>query len=123
MRLKYLEFLKQSKNMEEVLQVQNEINGIQEEIESAAGRIDYLSHQASYSTINLTYYQPLAGYKPADESPTFFTRIAHSFKTGASWFADLFVGLMTLWPLFLIAIGAYLGLKKIKKTVKPVINS
>jgi hypothetical protein len=33
-----------AKNMEEILSVQSEINGIQEEIESAAGRIEYLGH-------------------------------------------------------------------------------
>ncbi|MEJ7822849.1 MAG: DUF4349 domain-containing protein, partial [Chitinophagaceae bacterium] len=52
MRLKYLEFLKQSKNMEDVLKVQSEINNIQEEIESASGRVNYLSHQSAFSTVN-----------------------------------------------------------------------
>lgn len=121
MRLKYLEFLKQSKNMEEVLQVQNEVNGIQEEIESAAGRVDFLSHQAAYSTINLTFFQPLPGYKPVDETPSFFTRISNAFKIGASWIADFFVGLMSIWPLLLIILGVYIGYKKIKSTKKNMI--
>ncbi len=123
MRLKYLEFLKQSKNMEEVLQVQNEINSIQEEIESAAGRIGFLSHQSSYSTINLTFFQPLAGYTPTDNTPTFFTRISQAFKTGASWITDLFVGLISIWPLLLTIIGLYFGWKKIKQSRKPIINT
>ncbi len=123
MRLKYLEFLKQSKNMEEVLQVQNEINSMQEEIESAAGRIEFLSNQSLYSTINLTFLQPLAGYKPADETPSFLTRVSSAFKTGASWIADLFVGLIAVWPLLFIIIGIYFGWKKIKSTQKIVINN
>jgi Domain of unknown function (DUF4349) len=123
MRLKYLEFLKQSKNMEEVLQVQNEINSIQEEIESAAGRIGFLSHQSSYSTINLTFFQPLAGYTPTDDTPSFFTRMSQAFKTGTSWIADLFVWLISVWPMLLIIIGLYFGWKKIKHSVKPVINT
>lgn len=123
MRLKYLEFLKQSKNMEEVLQVQNEINSIQEEIESAAGRIGFLSHQSSYSTINLTFFQPLAGYTPTDDTPSFFTRISQAFKTGTSWITDLFVWLISVWPMLLIIIGLYFGWKKIKHSVKPVINT
>jgi hypothetical protein len=114
MRLKYLEFLKQSKNMEEVLQVQNEINGIQEEIESAAGRIGFLSNQSSYSTINLTFFQPLAGYKPSDDTPSFLTRVSSAFKTGAGWVADLFVGLIAIWPLLIIVTGIYFGWKKLK---------
>lgn len=123
MRLKYLEFLKQSKNMEEVLQVQNEINSIQEQIESAAGRVEFLSHQASYSTINLTFFQPLPGYKPNDETPSFFTRLGHAFKTGSGWIADLFVGLVSVWPLLLIAVALYWLFKKIKSSPKPVINT
>lgn len=114
MRLKYLEFLKQSKNMEEVLQVQNEINSIQEEIESAAGRMDFLSHQSAYSTINLTFYQPINGYKPTDGAPSFFTRVTDAFKAGAKWIADLFVGLISIWPLLLLVLLIYIGWRRMR---------
>ncbi len=119
MRLKYLDFLKQSKNMEEVLQVQGEINSIQEEIESAAGRINFLSHQASYSTINLTFYQPFAGFKPTDGKPNFFTRLTIAFRSGVEWFADIFVGLMSLWPFILITIIAVIVWKR-SRIRKPI---
>jgi hypothetical protein len=119
MRLKYLDFLKQSKNMEEVLQVQNEINAIQEEIEAAAGRVNYLSHQAAFSTINLTFYQPLPGFKPVDTKPTFVTRLVTSFKTGVEWFADIFVALMSIWPLILVMLIA-IFLWKRSRTQKPI---
>jgi hypothetical protein len=119
MRIKYLEFLKQSKNMEEVLQVQTEVNNIQEEIESAAGRVGYLSHQSSYSTINLTFFQPLEGYKPTDITPSFLTRVSNAFKIGVSWMADLFIGLIAIWPLLLIVIGIYFGWKKLRPVKTP----
>ncbi len=114
MRLKYLEFLKQSKNMEEVLQVQNEINSIQEQIESAAGRVAFLNNQSAMSTINLTFYQPLEGFKPTDVTPSFLTRVGHAFKTGVSWIAELLVGLVSVWPLLLIVLAAYFGWKKLR---------
>lgn len=114
MRLKYLEFLKQSKNMEEVLQVQNEINAIQEQIESAAGRVAFLSNQSAMSTINLTFYQPMEGYKPTDAVPSFLTRVGNAFKTGAGWIAELFVGLVSIWPLLLIVFAIYFGWKKLR---------
>ncbi|CAN5750131.1 hypothetical protein BH11BAC3_BH11BAC3_33860 [soil metagenome] len=101
-RLKYLEFLKASKNMEEVLTVQSEINNIQEEIEAAAGRVAYLSNQAAYSTINLVFYQPLPGFKPVDSSPSFFTRMTDAFKSGTTWISDCLVALVSVWPLILI---------------------
>jgi len=114
MRLKYLEFLKQSKNMEEVLQVQNEINTIQEQIESAAGRVAFLSNQSAMSTINLTFYQPLEGYNPTNDDPSFLTRVSAAFKTGVSWLADLFVGLMSIWPLLLVVSVIFFGWKRLR---------
>ena len=114
MRLKYLEFLKQSKNMAEVLQVQNEINTIQEQIESAAGRVAFLSNQSAMSTINLTFYQPMEGYKPTDAAPSFLTRVGNAFKTGVGWIAELFVGLVSIWPLLLIVFAIYFGWKKLR---------
>ncbi len=115
MRLKYLEFLKQSKNMEEVLQVQTEINNIQEAIESAAGRVGYLSHQSAYSTINLSFYEPLPGFKVVEpEHPSFLGKLTHAFTSGASWIADLFVALVSIWPLWLIIAIVLLLIKKMR---------
>jgi len=125
MRQKYLEFLKQSKNMEEVLQVQGEINSIQEEIESAAGRVEYLSHQAVFSTINLTFYEPLPGFKPDNESPSFLSRVSSAFKSGGKWCAELFVGLISIWPLLLIMIAGVVLFKRSRsaKVIQPGANA
>ncbi len=119
MRLKYLDFLKQSKNMEEVLQVQKEINEIQEQIESATGRVNYLTKQAAYSTINLCFFQPMPGFIPDGNKPAFFTRLADAFRSGVDWFADLFIGLIFMWPFFVIAI-IILILWKRYRAVKPI---
>ena len=112
MRLKYLEFLKQAKNMDDVLKVQDEINDIQEEIESASARVNYLGHQSAYSTINVTFYQPLAGYNPSNDTPTFSTRTLIAFKNGFQFVADIFIGLVSVWPLFLVIIIGWLFWKK-----------
>ena len=113
-RLKYLEFLKASKNMAEVLTVQSEINSIQEEIEAAAGRIEYLSHESSYSTINLSFYQPTIAFVPVETSPSFFTKIATAFKYGGSWLTELLLLLVSVWPLLLTGCGAFFIIKRIK---------
>ncbi|MFT3911803.1 MAG: DUF4349 domain-containing protein [Ferruginibacter sp.] len=123
MRQKYLEFLKQSKNMKEVLEVQEEINSIQEEMEAAAGQINYLTHQSAMSTINLTFYQLLPGYKPDPvENPSFATRVANAFRSGTVWMADLFVALMSVWPLLLVVIILFFGWRKTRsgKMLTPV---
>lgn len=101
-RLRYMDLLKQAKNMEEILNVQSEINGIQEEIESAAGRIEYLGHSSAFSTINLTFFQVLNSSAKNSDNPSFGTKLIGAFKTGTGWVSDLFVGLVAIWPLFLL---------------------
>jgi predicted RND superfamily exporter protein len=66
--------LKQAKNMKEILEVQTEINSIQEEIESAAGRGSLSHHQSAYSTIHLSYFQyMIAGTKSPEETNSYFS--------------------------------------------------
>jgi hypothetical protein len=103
--------------MDDVLKVQAEINDIQEEIESASGRVNYLSHQSAYSTINLTFYQPLQGYIPDNDNPGFVTRIALAFKSGFNFIGELIIGFVALWPLLLLAFIGWLGVKKYRGTI------
>ena len=101
-RLKYLDLLKQAKNMEEILSVQSEINRIQEEIESAAGRIEYLSHSSSFSTINLTFYQVLNEAAINADRPSFAMRFTDAFQFGWNWIGEVSIGIVSIWPLLLL---------------------
>ena len=120
-RLRYMDLLGQARNMNDILSVQSEINGIQEEIESAAGRIEYLSHASVFSTINLTYYQVLNSAAKADEekNPSFGEKFKDAFHVGWDIVTNLFIVIVTIWPLLLASFFAYVLYKKIKtsKTV------
>jgi len=122
-RLRYLDLLKQAKNMDEILNVQNEINGIQEDIEAATGRIEYLTHSAVYSTINLTFFQILDESAKSTDEPSFGTKLWQSFKNGWSWVGDVFIGIISIWPLFVIGFTCWLAYKKWRssKIQKPVV--
>ena len=113
-RLRYMDLLNQAKNIQEILSVQSEINGIQEEIESAAGRIEWLGHSSVFSTINLTYYQILNLSAKNIDNPSFGTKLGNAFKTGWSWVGDLFVGLVSVWPLFLLGFSVFIIYKRTK---------
>ncbi len=113
-RERYIGLLKQAKNMEEILSVQSEINSIQEDMEAAAGRIQYLGHSASYSTINLTYFEVLNSSAKTDDNPSFGTKFINAFKTGGSGVMDLLVGLVTIWPLFLLAFAGFVVYKRMR---------
>lgn len=111
-RDRYLDLLKQAKNMEEILNVQSEINRIQEDVESAAGRIEYLGRASSLSTITLTYYQVLNASAKSNDSPGFGAKIGSAFRVGGGWIVDLFIGLVTIWPLVLLAFVGYIYFRK-----------
>ena len=111
-RLRYLDLLKQAKNMEEILNVQSEINGIQEQIESAAGRMEYLQHSSSFSTIHLTFYQVLNGAAIDNDKPTFSTRITNAFRFGWNWIGELSIGIVSIWPLLLAVFGIIIFYKR-----------
>ena len=114
-RLRYLDLLKQAKNMEEVLNVQSEINGIQEEIESAAGRINYLQHSSALSTINLTFYQVINATAKDSEKSSYSKKISDAFSVGWKWLGELFVVFVSIWPLLLMTFIVFLIYKKMKK--------
>lgn len=109
-RDRYLELLKQAKSMKDILEVQREINAIQEELEAASGRVQFLSHQASYSTINLTYYQYL------DESNglhnSFFNKFKKAFTKGWEMIGSILLLMVSFWPLLLTVFVLWWIIKK-----------
>lgn len=111
-RDRYLDLLKQAKNMKEILEVQNEINTIQEDIEAGTGRVNYLVHQAAYSTINLKYYQYLTGGKTPNDEPTFITKLKEAFKDGTSIVSGFILIVITFWPFLLGALLLWYFIKR-----------
>ena len=68
--------------------------------------------RAVYSTINLTFFQPLPGYNPSIDSPGFLTRTSKAFKTGFDFIAEIFIGIISIWPLGLLAFVAWIFWKR-----------
>ncbi|MDB5209710.1 MAG: hypothetical protein JWQ30_537, partial [Sediminibacterium sp.] len=115
MRDRYLGLLKQAKNMKEILEVENEINAIQESIESASGRVGYLTHQSAYSTIHLQYFQYLNPDNRVTEPSGFFVKLRDSFKDGLRILSGLLLGLVSIWPLIAAGIIAFIFVWKKRK--------
>lgn len=117
-RLRYLDLLKQAKNMEDILKVQEEINNIQEEIEAGAGQVKYLTHAAAYSTVQLTFYEILNPSAVENKAPGFGTRVLNALGNGMDWLGELLVLLLSLWPLWLLAAGLIWGFRRWKAKPK-----
>lgn len=116
---RYTELLKQAKNMEEILNVQNEINAIQEELESAGGEAEYLKHASAFSTITISYTEVLDPAAAGKANKEEGNRLAHAFRTGWNGITAVCIELLTIWPLLLAAAAAFIILKR--RTVKKAV--
>ena len=114
LRDKYEELLKEAKTMKDILQVQGEINDIQEDLDAAAGRVAYLTHSATYSTITISYFQYLNGNSPDSEQPGFVTNIKEAFATGGSVIVNILLFAVSIWPLLLAGSFLYVYVKRMK---------
>ena len=96
---RYKELLKQAKNVEEILAVEENLRKVVEEIESIEGQLRYLSRQVDQSTVNLTIYE--RGTQ-LSTGRSFWDRIGEGFGNGWKLLKSLAVGLVTIWPILLI---------------------
>lgn len=99
---RYRELLKQTKTMKEVLEVEEQIRVLEEEIESAEGRLRLMNNQINYSTLELTLTKEKEyTYNPKKQS-RFFERVKASFTGGWFTFIDIIFYLLSIWPLWII---------------------
>ncbi len=117
-RDRYVQLLQQAKKMDDVLKVEQEINNIQEELESAAGRLNYLSHQTSYSTVHLTYYTLLTVTPQTQQPNAFWPRIKEGLTDGGNILLEIILFGIRLWPLILIGLLIGFVWKRKLQTVK-----
>ncbi len=114
---RYIQLLKKAKNVKEMLQIERELATIREEIEAKQGRLNYLKSQVSFSTINLTFYQPIKVVK--SKSKTYFSKVLNAFQSGFRTFGDFILGILFIWPfVIIIGIAFYFIRKKILKRRK-----
>lgn len=92
----YYALLKQTKNVSEVLQVEEQLNVVRGDIESAEGRIKYLKDRVSMSTLHLRFYETTSA--PVG----FFGQIGKSFVEGWKGMLYFILGIISAWPLVLL---------------------
>ena len=98
LELHYYDLLKQTKNVTEILQVEEQLNIVRSEIESAEGRLKYLKDKVNMSTIHLSFYETTSA--PVG----FFGQIGKSFVAGWKGMLYFILGLITAWPIVLIVL-------------------
>lgn len=114
---RYLDLLQKAVKVTDILEVEEHLRGIREEIEAKEGQLKLLNDQVAYSTINLNFTQSFE-YTPQDE-PGFFGRMGHAFGNGWKGFLSFVIGLVYVWPLWLIlGLTAYFLVRFIKRKLK-----
>jgi hypothetical protein len=102
--LTLLDILRRARTVDEVLKVQEQLQRIREEIEVVEGRNRYLGDRVAYSTLSVTLYELSTAAQPPQEG--FFYKLWTSVKNGWDILKQLILGLVTVWPLLIIAIIA-----------------
>lgn len=113
---RYLELLKKANKVEEMLQIERELSTIREEIEAKQGRLQYLQSQVSMSTVNIEFYKTTA---ETGITQSYGQKMKNALQGGWNGISVFFLGILYLWPLFLVAIIVVIILRIFLKKRKP----
>jgi hypothetical protein len=110
LRLKYEEIMKRAVKITDVLTINSSIENVSSEIDSLEGQFRYLSHQVDYSalTINIRAVLP----QTQNIKNSFVTDTFYSVNEGWNSLRDNTLWMISLWPLLILLVPAYLLRRK-----------
>lgn len=106
---RYIELLKKAKNIPEILEVEKQIEQLRSEIESVEGRLRYLKDRVSFSTLSITFYEIIPAESGSESE--FGKKLKRSLLNGWEGVIMFFITIANVWPLILIGLGVWIGLK------------
>lgn len=112
---RYVQLLQQARKVEEILAIQEKIRAIEEEIESVTGRLNYLSNQVGYSTLELMLIQKKEFRFTPGRRAGFFEKVKESILRGWFGFIDFFYFLLRMWVYLLVAGAIIVVWKKFRR--------
>lgn len=98
---RYLELLKKANTVKEMLEIERELSNIREEIEAKQGRLQYLQNQVSMSTVYIEFYKTTAA---TGITQSYGQKMKNALQGGWNGVSVFFLGIIYLWPIFLLAI-------------------
>ncbi len=103
---KYKELIAKAVNIKDVLQIEDDIRNIQEEIESAEGRLKYLNDQITYSTLDIYLFSEKENLHISAHPYCFTDRIKDAIISGWSAIAEFILAIFAAWPMLIICTTA-----------------
>lgn len=106
--VRYNDLLKKANSVNDILEIEEKIRGLEEEIESTTGQLKYLNDQVDFSTLDLTLTkQKDFKYNP-EKRAKFTERFKQSLSKGWLGFVDFVLFLIKIWPFWImIALMVY----------------
>ena len=111
---RYNELLNKANTIKDILEIEDKTRVIEEEIESAEGRIRYLSNRVAMSTLDLNIFSEKEFTFVPAKRDRFFERFKQSVSKGWYGLLDFILFLFRIWPLVLIVSIAYYLFRKHK---------
>lgn len=106
---RYIDLLAKAVEIKDMLEIERQLNQVRTEIESLQGQFNYLSQQVSLSTLQLSFYELLPYTFDDSRRPGFGNRILSALSNGWKGLQVFVLGLVTIWPLYvLVAFGIFL---------------
>jgi hypothetical protein len=106
---RYRELLAQAKTVEEMLAIEKQSGELRAEIESVEGRLQYLQHAVAYSTLTVTFYEPLS------TSEAFGTKLRQSLRNGWELFMLFSLAVVTVWPFWILLAFILYGIRLLRR--------
>ncbi len=105
-----------AKTVEDILKAEEKLSKLQEEIESAQGRLNYLSNRVSFSTIQVDIYETIIPKEePLRYQPGFLDKAKQGLSFGWAVIENITLLLFYIWPLLILGILIFVYFKWIKK--------
>lgn len=98
---KYREMLKSAKTTKDMLEIQENIRALEDEIDVSEGRLRFIDDRVNYSTLNLSLYKEKVR-SSATSRIGFGSRFGDSLTEGWNSFVEFLLGIISLWPFFLL---------------------
>ncbi len=103
---RYEEILRRNaKTVEDILNTEEKLRVLQEEIESAQGRLKYLTNRVAYSTLQIDLYETVE-YKeePTSYKKTFGDKTKEGLSFGWNMIETVVLFFIHIWPLILLGL-------------------
>lgn len=98
---KYRDMLKSARTTKDMLEIQENIRALEDEIDVSEGRLRFIDDRVNYSTLNLSLYKE--NVRSAETSKIGFgSRFGDSVTEGWNSFVSFVLGVISLWPFFLL---------------------